>query len=152
MDQTKLEAVEVLSFFKKDKERKLTAEGNFDLISSHLNSKVISSFKFDIPEATFYSSLNSSLNNDCPIPVTKEGFAIKTVFLKLYLERRLEEYLALGGTKELTIWEVINQRKKLADPFYWDLWGDLNNLRIKYKLFCAEKYIDPEVEEEDTQV
>ena len=152
LDQIKLEVTEVLSFFKKDKERKLKAEAESLLNSLKQDSKLIKSIKFDIPTAYFYSSLNNSLNDKRPIPVTKEGFTIRTGFLKLYLEQRLEEYLALGGTKELTTWEVINQGKKVANPFYWDLWADLDILRIKYKLYCAEHYIDPEVEEGDIQV
>jgi hypothetical protein len=148
LDQTKLEAAEVLSFFKKDKERKLTAEAEVLLNSPKQDSKTIKSVKFDIPAATFYSSLNNTLNDDRPIPVTEGGCAIRTKFLKLYLEQRLEEYLALGGTKELTIWEVVNQGKKVADPFYWDLWADLDYLRIKYNQYCNQHFIDPEVEEE----
>ncbi len=80
--------------------------------------------------------------------MTEGGFAIKKHFLKDYLEQRLEEYLALGGTKELITWEIVNTGKKVADPFYWDLWADSDNLRIRYNLYCAEKHIDPEEEEE----
>jgi hypothetical protein len=149
LDQTKLEAAEVLSFFKKDKERKLTAEAEVLLNSPKPDFKTIKSVKFDIPAATFYSTLNDTLEDTRPIPVTEGGFAIRTKFLKLYLEQRLEEYLALGGTKELTEWERLNQGLTFPlNPFYWDLWADLDHLRVKYNQWCNQHFIDPELEEE----
>ena len=150
LDQTKLEAAEVLSFFKKDKERKLTAEAEVLLNSPKQDFKTIKSVKFDIPAATFYSTLNDTLEDTRPIPVTEEGYPIRTKFLKLYLEQRLEEYLALGGTKELTEWEVLNRGlRSPLNPFYWDLWADLDHLRVKYNQWCNQHFINPEVEEEE---
>ena len=150
LDQTKVEAVTVLDFFKKDNQKKLAADIEFDLTAAHPSSRLISSVKFNIPEASFYNALNNTLEDNHPFPVTEGGFAIKEEFLKYYLEQRLEEYLALGGTKELITWEIINTGKKIADPFYWDLWADLDKLRIRYKRFCAERHLNPEEEEGDT--
>jgi hypothetical protein len=46
LDQTKVEAVAVLDFFKKDNQKKLTADAEFDLTTAHPSSKLISSIKF----------------------------------------------------------------------------------------------------------
>ena len=51
-------------------------------------------------------------------------------FIKQYLEARLQEYLALGGLKELLDRRaLILSGQKLPAPFYWDLWGNLEHLR-----------------------
>jgi hypothetical protein len=84
LDQTKVEAVAVLDFFKKDNQKELTADAEFDLTTAHLSSKLISSIKFDIPEASFYNTLDDSFKDDHPIQLTEGGFAIKEDFLKYY--------------------------------------------------------------------
>jgi hypothetical protein len=36
----------------------------------------------------------------------------------------------------------------LPDPFYWDLWSDLKNLRKEYLEWCEEEGVDPEGEQD----
>jgi hypothetical protein len=77
------------------------------------------------------------LDDPRPTPVTRSGLIIKKKFLKLYLEERLQEYLALGGTKELIEREQFMGRN-LPDPFYWNLWADLQTVRTRYQFYCIE--------------
>jgi hypothetical protein len=84
-------------------------------------------------------------------PVTRSGLIIKKKFLKLYLEVRLQEYLALGGTKELIEWEQCMGRN-LPDPFYWNLWADLQAVRTRYQYYCVEEHIDPEADDKDSVI
>jgi hypothetical protein len=37
----------------------------------------------------------------------------------------------------------------LPDPFYWDLWGKLEQLRNTYADYCADEHFDPEASEEE---
>jgi hypothetical protein len=39
---------------------------------------------------------------------------------------------------------------KLSDPFYWDLWGNLEHLKESYSDYCAEEHFDPEASEEES--
>ena len=84
-----------------------------------------------------------------PTPVTRSGLIIKKKFLKLYLEERLQENLALGGTKEL-IEQLMG--RNLSDPFYWNIWADLQAVRTRYQYYCVEEHIDPEADDEDSVI
>ena len=76
---------------------------------------------------------------------------IRRRFLKYYLEQRLEEYLALGGLKELIEREsLIKEGYTLPEPIFWDLWGNLEHLRESYIDYCAEEHFDPEASEEES--
>ena len=78
---------------------------------------------------------------------------IRKKFLKYYLEQRLEEYLALGGLQELIERRTLYiEGYKLPDPFYWDLWGNLEHLRESYSDYCAEEHFDPEGSEDEESV
>jgi hypothetical protein len=78
---------------------------------------------------------------------------IRKRFLKYYLEQRLEEYLALGGLQELIERRTLFiEGYKLPDPFYWDLWGNLEHLRNTYTDYCADEHFDPEASEEEESV
>jgi hypothetical protein len=78
---------------------------------------------------------------------------IRKKFLKYYLEKRLEEYLALGGLQELIERRTLFiEGYKLPDPFYWDLWGNLEHLRDTYVDYCADKHFDPAASEEEESV
>jgi hypothetical protein len=35
------------------------------------------------------------------------------------------------------------------DPFYWDLWANLEHLRESYMEYCAQEHFDPEASEEE---
>ncbi len=76
---------------------------------------------------------------------------MKKKFLKLYLEERLQEYLVLGGTKELIEREQFMGRN-LPDPYYWNLWADLQAVRTRYHYYCVEEHIDPEADDEDSVI
>ncbi len=76
---------------------------------------------------------------------------IRKKFLKYYLEQRLDEYLALGGLQELIERKTLfKEGYKLPDPFYWDLWGNLEHLRDSYSDYCGEEHFDPEASEEES--
>ena len=96
-------------------------------------------------------SINHAIQDSRFIPITEEGLVIRKKFLKYYLEQRLWEYLALGGLKELLDRQpLIKAGYKLPEPFYWDLWGNLEPLRESYSDYCAEEHFDPEASEEES--
>jgi hypothetical protein len=74
---------------------------------------------------------------------------IRERLIKHYIEQRLLEYLALGGLKELVDRKPLVQAgHKLPDPFYWDLWGNLEHLREAYQEHLAEELFGPSSDEE----
>ena len=78
---------------------------------------------------------------------------IRKKFLKYYLEQRLEEYLALGGLQELIERRTLYiEGYKLPDPFYWDLWGNLEHLRETYAQWLAEHIFDVPNSDEEEEV
>ena len=153
LEQTKLEAVEILGIFKPEHiNTELPADIEWELVAipAEAEQTPISSIEFGIPEGRLYRYLNNTLNDPRPIPVTSTGLVIRKKFLKLYIEERLQEYLALGGTQELIIREQF-QGIKIADPFYWNLWADSAEVRNRYTIYCAQEHIDP-VEEDIASV
>ena len=76
---------------------------------------------------------------------------VRKKFLKVYLEERLAEYLALGGLNEL-IQRVplIEAGHKLPDPFFWDLRANLEHLRESYAEYCSQEHFNPEAFEEES--
>jgi hypothetical protein len=106
---------------------------------------LISSVKLNIPKGEWFKGLNNSLQDDRYIPtIDCWQVVIKPWYIKIYLEERFEEFLALGGLKELLERRpLIEAGHKLPDPFYWDLWGDLDHLRESYSEYCAQQHIDP---------
>ena len=82
------------------------------------------------------------------IPITETDEPIRKRFLSQYLGERLREYLALGRLKELLDRKpLIQAGHKLPDPFYWDLWGNLEHLRESYQEHLAEELFGPSSEE-----
>jgi len=153
-EQTKLEAAELLGVFKPENfHQELPIEIEWDLNTAPPGAiaRPISSIEFDIPEGYTYRNLNKTLDDPRPTPVTRSGLIIKKKFLKLYLEERLQEYLALGGTNELIEREKFMGRN-LPDPFYWNLWADLQSVRTRYQYYCVEEHIDPEADDEDSVI
>jgi hypothetical protein len=154
LEQTKLEAVEILGIFKPEqynKELPVEIEWDLETVPVGAHQTPISSIKFDIPGRCNYKYLNNTLNDPRPIPVTSNGLIIKKKFLKLYIEERLQEYLALGGTKELIEREEFKGRN-LPDTFYWNLWADIEAVRSRYIIYCAKEHIDPEQDDEEESV
>ncbi len=90
--------------------------------------------------------LNTSVRDHRQIPTIDGALhPIRTDFVKIYLEQRLWEYLALGGIKELVERKpLLDKGYQLPAPFYWDLWGDLDNLRKEYLEWCEEEGVNPE--------
>jgi hypothetical protein len=41
---------------------------------------------------------------------------------------------------------------KLPDPFYWDLWGNLEHLRNTYTDCCTDEHFDPAASEKEESV
>jgi hypothetical protein len=78
--------------------------------------------------------------------LTEAGEHISKRFIKQYLQERLQEYLALGGLKELIDRRaLILANQKLPAPFYWDLWGNLEHLREH----LAKNLFGPSSDEEE---
>jgi hypothetical protein len=95
--------------------------------------------------------INRTIQDSRFIPITENGLVIRKRFLNYYLEQCLWEYLALGGLQELLDRQpLIEAGYKLPDPFYWDLWGNLDHLRQNYIDYCQEEHFDPEASEEES--
>jgi hypothetical protein len=147
-----LEAAEFIGVFKPENfHQELPIEIEWDLNTAPPGAiaRSISSIQFDIPEGYTYRNLNKTLDDHRPATVTSSGLIIKKKFLKLYLEERLQENLALGGTKEL-IEQLMG--RNLSDPFYWNIWADLQAVRTRYQYNCVEEHIDPEAGEEKSVI
>jgi hypothetical protein len=109
LEQTKFEAAEVLSIFKPEQLNKtelpVHIEWELEAVSPGALQTQINTIQFDIPVGHPYRFLKTPLDDPRPIPVTNTGLLIKKKFLKLYIEERLQECLALGGTQELIVRE-----------------------------------------------
>lgn len=86
-------------------------------------------------------ALNGSVQDWRPIPTDYLGRKIPASFLKWYLERRIDEWLALGAEKDQ--WQRVNQyylqtqqgtigRADLLQPFYWNVWANLSHFRNEF--------------------
>ena len=150
----KKEAVGLLNkFFRPDSKKPLPIRRQ--VIKDRVSSVVglIREVEFDIPAEykcyTQLNSLNSTLKDTRSIPVTKEGKPIHSKFIKVYLEERLAEYLATGGLAEIILRSSLDVGNyQLPDPFYWDLWGNLNHLRFAYQEYQDKEHFNPEEEED----
>jgi len=151
VESYQIKAKEFLAPFRAENQKEFDILLEVEHNSVPYSAGPISSIVFGIPQGEWYKSLNNTLQDSRNIPITEEGLVIKKVFLKYYLEQRLGEYLALGGLKELIEREpLIEAGHKLPDPFYWDLWGNLDHLREEYKEFCDDQHVDPEADEQST--
>jgi len=155
--QTRLEAREVLGYFKAENSKKLTPDIELELYSILPGSRTIGSITFEVPRGRVYKYLNTQLADHRPLPTTTAGIPFRRRYIRDYLEHRLREYLALGGTQELVEREELGLEDItiLPDPFYWDLWYDIDNLREEYHHYCAEYQLDPnegDEEEDDDSV
>jgi hypothetical protein len=152
--QTRLEGVDILGRFKKEckvPDKDLPYQVQFDLNSVPPQTKYINTIQFEIPTGYPFGTLNDTLEDLRPRPVTEEGTPIRKEYLKWYLQERLREYLALGGTKELVEREELILNSDLPRAFYWDLWADIETVRLRYNFYCADNFIDPESLSEDDQ-
>jgi hypothetical protein len=137
-----IKAKELLDPFRKENQK----EFNF-LVQEEYNivfptASRISSVRFTVPSGDPFKDLeiNETLQDSRLIPLTEAGEPIRKRFIKQYLQERLQEYLALGGLKELIDRRaLILANQKLPASFYWDLWGNLEHLRNAYQEHLAEE-------------
>ncbi len=130
-------------------DKDLPYEVQFDLNSVPPQTKYINTIQFEIPAGYPFGTLNDTLEDLRPRPTTEERAPIRKEYLTWYLQERLREYLALGGTKELVEREDLAGNFDLPRAFYWDLWEDIETVRLRYNFYCADCFIDPESISED---
>jgi hypothetical protein len=151
IERTRIEAVKVLSNFKREDKSQLTPEVEFELNCAYPNTRIISSIKFSVPKGDqIYNQIQDHIEDYRPVPTTAEGWVFRSRYISDYLEKRLKEYLALGGIQELIEREQL-KGLPLPTPFYWDLWADLDHLREGYPYFCAENNLDPLADDEEDE-
>ena len=142
-------AIKLLGIFKAETSPVLEDDSEYELV--YPTTPLINSIVLDIPVGPYYKYLNKTIKDSSYFPTTESGLVIRKKFLKVYLEERLGEYLALGGLNEL-IQRVplIEAGHKLPDPFFWDLWANLEHLRESYAEYCSQEHFNPEASEEES--
>jgi len=153
IESNQVQAKELLAPFRKESQKAFDTFLEQEYTSVYPNTSSISTIEFDTPRGSLYRDLyiNRTIQDHRYIPITENGLVIRKKFLKYYLEQRLEEYLALGGLQELIERKTLfKEGYKLPEPFYWDLWGNLEHLRESYSDYCAEEHFDPEASEEES--
>ncbi len=137
--QTRLEAREVFGHFKAESCKRLTPDIEFELHLIPSGFRTIGSISFEVPRGRVYKYLNTHLTDYRPLPTTSTGITFRRRYKRNYLEQRLREYSALGGTQELVKREELGLEdiSVLPDPFYWDHWYNIWNLREEYHHYCA---------------
>jgi hypothetical protein len=144
-------AIKLLGIFKAETSPVLEDDSEYELV--YPTTPLINSIVLDIPVGPYYKYLNKIIKDRNYFPITdcQAGLVIKKKFLKVYLEERLGEYLALGGLNEL-IQRVplIEAGHKLPDPFFWDLWANLEHLRESYAEYCSQEHFNPEASDEES--
>jgi len=142
-------AIKLLGIFKAETSPVLEDYSEYELV--YPTTHLIDSIALDIPVGPYYKYLNKTTKDSSYLPTTESGLVIRKKFLKVYLEERLAEYLALGGLNEL-IQRVplVKAGHELPDPFFWDLWANLEHLRASYTEFCAQERFNPEASEEES--
>jgi hypothetical protein len=155
IEKNQVQAKELLAPFRKESQKEFDILLEQEYEWAYPNTSSISTIEFDLPRGSIYKNLyiNRTIQDSRYIPHTEGGLVIRKKFLKYYLEQRLEEYLALGGLQELIERRTLYiEGYKLPDPFYWDLWGNLEHLRNTYTDYCADEHFDPDGSEEEESV
>jgi hypothetical protein len=145
-------AIKLLGIFKEEFAPELDdyQESEYNLV--YPTTPLIKSIVLDIPVGPIYKYLNKTIKDSSYFPTTESGQVIKKKYLKVYLEERLAEYLALGGVNELVQRApLVEAGHNLPDPFYWDLWANLEHLRESYTEYCAQEHFNPEASEEESE-
>jgi len=143
------EAIKLLGIFKEEFAPVLDNYQESEYIFVHPTTPLIESIVLDIPVGPNYKYLNNTIKDSSYFPTTECGLVIKKKYLKVYLEECLVEYVALEGLNELIQRApLIEAGQKLSDPFYCDLWGNLDHLRESYSEYLAEESFGPDSEEE----
>jgi len=149
-----IKAKELLDPFRKENQKQFDfqLQDKYNLVFP--SASCISSVHYTVPSGGPYEDLEikESLQDSRFIPLTEAGEHISKRFIKQYLQERLQEYLALGGLKELIDRRaLILANQKLPAPFYWDLWGNLEHLRNAYQEHLAENLFGPSSDEEEEE-
>jgi len=152
IESNQIKAMELLDPFRKEnqKEFDFILQEEYNLVFP--TASRISSVRFTVPSGDPFEDLeiNKTLQDSRLIPLTEAGEPIRKRFIKQYLQERLQEYLALGGLKELIDRRaLILANQKLPAPFYWALWGNLEHLRNTYQEHLAEDLFGPSSDEEE---
>jgi len=152
IQSNQIKAKELLESFRKEKQKEfdILFQDKYNLVFPAASR--ISSVRFAVPSGGPFEDLeiNKTLQDSRLIPLTEAGEHISKRFIKQYLQERLQEYLALGGLKELIDRRsLILANQKLTAPFYWDLWGNLVHLRNAYKEHLTENLFGPSSDEEE---
>jgi hypothetical protein len=144
-------AIKLLGTFKEEFAPELDDYQESEYNSVYPTTPLIKSIVLDIPVGPNYKYLNKTIKDSSYFPTTESGQVIKKKYLKVYLEERLAEYLALWGLNKLIQRApLIEAGHKLPDPFYWDLWANLEHLRESYIEFCVQEHFNPEASEEES--
>jgi hypothetical protein len=144
-------AIKLLGIFKEEFAPELDDYQESEYSFVYPTTPLIESIVLDIPVGPNYKYLNKAIKDSSYFPTTESGQVIKKKYLKVYLEECLAEYLALGGLNELIQREpLVEAGQNLPDPFYWDLWANLEHLRESYIEFCAEEHFNLEASEEES--
>jgi hypothetical protein len=141
-------AIKLLDIFKEEFAPVLDNYQESEYSCVYPTTPLIESIVLDIPVGANYKYLNNTLKVSSYFPTTESGLVIKKKYLKVYLEERLAEYLALGGLNKLVQRApLVEAGQKLPDPFYWDWWGNLEHLRESYSEYLAEEIFGHSQEE-----
>jgi hypothetical protein len=155
IESNQIKAKELLDPFRKENKKQFDILLKQEYECVYPTARRICSIHFEVPNQDPFEDLeiNTHLQDSRSIPVTQAGETISRDFLKHYLEERLEEYLALGGLKELLDSRaLILVGQQLPAPFYWDLWGNLEHLRGAYAYWLAAHIFDiPDNEEQEVE-
>jgi hypothetical protein len=121
IESNQIKTKELLDPFRKEKQKEFDflLQEEYNLVFP--TATCISSVHFTVPSGDPFEDLeiNETLQDSRLIPFTEAGESIRKRFIKQYLQERLQEYLALGGLKELIDRRaLILANQKLPAPFY----------------------------------
>jgi hypothetical protein len=138
-------AIKLLGIFKQEFAPELNDYQESEYSCVYPTTPLIKSIVLDIPVGPIYKYLNKTIKDSSYFPTTESGLVIKKKYLKVYLEERLAEYELVQRAP------LVEAGHSLPDPFYWDLWANLEHLRDSYTEFCAQEHFNPEASEEESE-
>jgi hypothetical protein len=121
IQSNQIKAKELSDPFRKEKQKEfdILLQEEYNLVFP--TASRISSVCYTVPSGGPFEDLeiNETIQDSRLIPLTEAGEHISKRFIKQYLQERLQEYLALGGLKELIDRRaLILANQKLPAPFY----------------------------------
>jgi hypothetical protein len=102
---------------------------------------LIESIVLDIPVGPNYKYLNNTIKDSSYLPTTECGLVIKKKYLKVYLEERLAEYLALLGLNKLIQRALLIEAGRCYLIHYTGTCGATLNIRGKTTVIIAPRNI-----------